>query len=281
MEAFTGVFGALSIFFLLQAVSGRRARRASALDLLGIGPTKNSVSLPHCRRLMSNGLEWLGRLARGRDVEAMERLLIESGFEYPVTRLQGMRLAFGITGVIASLPLGTAALLCGPALFGLGYHLPVIILKRRRRRRWERIGSDLPEVVDLMSVLCFSGESLFQALSHSTQACGHLSSQAELQEIVERIRFGQSTAEALRNAADHQCSELRRFSRVLLRAEEYGTPVADTLEELASEFKSARREKERVKAARGSVLILFPLVFLILPSFLLLTLGGMILGYGL
>ncbi|OFW59121.1 MAG: hypothetical protein A2W01_06590 [Candidatus Solincola sediminis] len=205
----------------------------------------------------------------------------ESGLQFSILHLQGMRLASGLLGILAVLPLGRTAILWAPALFALGYHLPIFLLKKRRKQRLARIGTELPEMVDLMAVLCFSGESLLQALAHSTAACAHLSSQAELQEIVDRIRFGEGTAEALRRASNHPCPELRRFSRVLVRAEEYGSPIADTLEELASEFKSARREKERVKAARGSVLILFPLVFLILPSFLLLTIGGMILGYGL
>jgi Flp pilus assembly protein TadB len=281
VEAFTGIFGALSIFFLLRSLASKRGRKALALELLGVQPEKDAKSLSRWRESLNLFLTWLGRSVPGRHADETEQLLLDSDFKNPASYLRGMRLAFGFFGFLAALPLGAPALFCGPALFAICYHLPVFLLKRRRKSRLEKIGSDLPEVVDLMSVLCFSGESLFQALSHATAACGHLSSQSELQEIVDRIRFGESTAQALKQAADHSCPELRRFGRVVARAEEYGAPVADTLEGLASEFKSARREKERVRAARASVLILFPLVFLILPSFLLLTVGAMILGYGL
>jgi tight adherence protein C len=155
----------------------------------------------------------------------------------------------------------------------------MMLLKKGCRRRWDRVARDLPEIVDLMAVLCFSGESLFTALRHSVSACANPFSRAEMERVLERIRLGESAAEALRRAADHPCREMRRFSRTLLRAEEFGAPVADTLEELAVELRNARRERERIRAARVSVLILLPLVFLILPSFLLLTVGGMILGY--
>ncbi len=282
MEASFAIFSVLSILFLLRFLSARASRRAFAFDAAGLAVEKRAFSLPsRLYGFFKDCIVRLGRLHPGRDSEGMEELIRETRLRFSVPYFQGLRLASGLLGVLASLPLHSAALLCGPLLFLLGYQLPVFLLKRRRKLRWARVGLDLPEIVDLMAVLCCSGESLLQALAHSTAACAHLSSQAELQEIMERIRFGESTAEALRQAADHPCPELRRFSRVLVRAEEYGSPISDTLEELASEFKAARRETERVKAARGSVLILFPLVFLILPSFLLLTVGGMILGYGL
>jgi tight adherence protein C len=179
----------------------------------------------------------------------------------------------------AFLPMGLAALPLAPLLFAAGYHLPVMALKRRCRRRWESLASDLPEVVDLMAVLCYSGESLLSAFRHAASASGNPCSRGEMERVLERVDLGESTVGALRFASDHPCREMRRFARTLIRAEEFGAPVADTLEELALELRNARREKDRARAARVSVLILLPLVFLILPSFLLLTVGGMILGY--
>jgi pilus assembly protein TadC len=99
-----------------------------------------------------------------------------------------------------------------------------------------------------------------------------------MESILDRMRLGESAAEALRRASAHPGRELRRFCRTLLRAGETGAPVADILEELAVEFRNGRREREKARASRISIYILFPLVFMILPSFMLLTLGGIILG---
>lgn len=281
MEAFTAVLGAISIFFFIQSVAARRFRRDSALAAAGLLDRPRPLTLPgRLRRSAGALILRLGKLLPAGDEEKAAALIAGCGFGFSPTYLQGLRLGCAILGLAVALPLGKALLILGPPFSALGYQLPVFYLKRRRKGRLERVGLELPEMVDLMAVLCFSGESLFQSLSHAVQACAHLSCQGELRKVVERVSFGQGIQEALLAVREHASPELRRFARVLLRGEEFGAPIAETLEQLASEFKSGRREKERVRAARGSVLILFPLVFMILPSFLLLTVGGMLLGYG-
>ena len=281
MDILTVVLAMASIIFLIEYLTQRAARRTSTLAAAGLAAPRGTAP-PMLARLLPvlrERLTWLGKTVSPRPGEDLERLIAESGARYSTFYFQGIRVSAGLAAAVLALPLGLAALPLIPVFFAFGYQLPVIILKRRRRLRMEKIASDLPEIVDLMAVLCFSGESLFQALRHSAAACGHLSSRDEIEFVLERIRMGESTAEALRHAVHHPCREMRRFSRTLLRAEEYGAPIAETLEELATELRSGRREKERVRASRASVFILFPLVFLILPSFLLLTVGGMILGY--
>lgn len=281
MELAVAFLAASSIFFLTMHLIQRASRRDAALSAVGMrsGGGENPAPRARLRPLLREQLGRLGRTAAPRPGPEIHTLLEEAGSEFPATYFQGMRVACALAAAAFSLPLGRAALMLAPLSSILAYHMPVFFLKRRRQRRWELIARDLPEVVDLMAVLCYAGESLFLALSHSVNACAHDLSRREIEAIVERIRLGESAAESLRRTAQHPCPELRRFSRSLLRAEEHGAPVAETLEELAGELRSGRREKERVRAARASVLILFPLVFLILPSFLLLTVGGMLLGY--
>lgn len=270
-----------SIIFLAAHASRGAERRARALTAAGLCGEKRAVPAlgPRIIPALRGGLARLGGMAPSRHAAELEALASESGTGLSVPCLQGIRICAGLAAAALAFPLGPAALVLAPALAALGYHLPVIHLKRKRRLRWERIARDLPEVADLMAVLCFSGESLLQALRHSATACSHPPARQEMEAVVERMRLGESTAEALGRAARHPCPELRRFGRTLLRAEEHGAPIADTLDELACELRAGRREKDRVRAARGSVLVLFPLVFLILPSFLLLTIGGMLLGY--
>jgi tight adherence protein C len=281
MDLITVSMAFISIMFFIEYLYQRASRRDAALSAAGLsGEPKATTSLrSRLRPTVRDGLTRLGNLAARWPGKDLEGLIKESGVGFSVPYLQGLRVGTGLAAALLLLPLGPGGLPLSPALFALGYHIPVIVLKRKRRLRWERLASDLPEVVDLMAILCYSGESLFLALRHSATACAHLSTRDEIEAVLERIHLGESIAEALRCVAHHPCREMRRFSRTLLRAEESGAPIAETLEELAAELRSGRREKERVRAARASVLILFPLVFLILPSFLLLTVGGMILGY--
>jgi len=270
-----------AVTFFFKHFSQRAARRSRALSAAGMVRPTRSLPLRRGRipRSLHNGLAWLGNHAVPRTGENLESLVTESGSGISAPYLQGLRLASGTAAALLTLPLGLMALLLAPLLFAVGFRLPVLLLKRKRRQRMEKLAFDLPEVVDLMAVLCFSGENLTHALKHSVHACGHPSSRAELDALIERMDLGESAAQALNHAAHHPCRELRRFGRTLIRADEHGAPIAETLEELAAELGSGRRERGRVRASRSSVLILFPLVFLILPSFLLLTVGGMILGF--
>jgi len=281
MDVAAAVFLAASIIFFARHLSLRDSRRAGTLAAAGLPDEKRSAPALRSRLLplLRGQLSRLGRMASPHPGSGIETLLAESGTAFSVPYFQGLRLAASLAAAVFSLFFGRAALLLAPVLVFSAYRLPVFFLKRRRSLQCERIASDLPEVTDLMAVLCFSGESLLQALRHSTAACAHTTSRREMEAILERIGLGESAAESLRRTARHPCPELRRFSRSLIRADEHGAPVTDTLEELANELRSGRREKEKIRASRASVFILFPLVFLILPSFLLLTIGGMLLGY--
>jgi len=281
MDVVTAMFAAIALVTLASRFAVRRARHSSVLVAAGLDKTGKSPSRPGFRLFstLEAGFARLGRAVSPRVGDDTLTLLEESASAWTPSFLQGLRTVSGALLAMASLPLGLAALPLAPVLFAAGYQLPVMALKRRRRRRWVMIASDLPEIVDLMAVLCFSGESLLSAFRHAVSAGGNPCSRGEMERVLEQVSMGESTIGALRLAADHPCREMRRFARTLIRAEEFGAPVADTLEELAVELRNARREKDRMRAARVSVLILLPLVFLILPSFLLLTVGSMILGY--
>ncbi len=281
MDLAAAAFAALALAALALRAARRRARRAFALSATAL-EDKEGPAARAALRLPPPPRAWVIRLGKAVSPEPGEEalaVLAGSGTGWSPHYLQGMRAAAGLSLAALCLPLGLPALALAPLLFAAGRRLPLLLLKRMAARRRERLARDLPEVVDLMAVLCYSGESLPSAFRHAASACSNPCSREEMERVLERIRMGESAAAALRAARDHPCREMRRFSRTLARAEEFGAPVADTLEELATELRNARREKDRVHAARVSVLILLPLVFLILPSFLLLTVGGMILGH--
>jgi len=280
MEAFIATLAALSVLSLCLHVLQGLHRKRSALSRLGMERPRPAAEPPGARVFpgIRQAVSFLGSLLPEKAEEETAILLEESGFGWDGPFFRGMRLASGLLAAALTLPLGSAFLFLSPLMFAAAYRAPLVILKRRARRWREGVASDLPEIVDLMAVLCFAGEGLHTALQHSLQACGHPSTRAVMEGIVERMRLGESASEALRHASAHPDRELRRFCRTLLRADETGAPVADILEELAVEFRNGRRERERARASRASIYILFPLVFMILPSFMLLTVGGIILG---
>jgi tight adherence protein C len=65
--------------------------------------------------------------------------------------------------------------------------------------------------------------------------------------------------------------DLRRTVAAMTRAETLGSSLADALTELADQVRAARRAAMGERARRAPVKMLFPLVFMVLPAFLLLT----------
>ena len=85
----------------------------------------------------------------------------------------------------------------------------------------------------------------------------------------ERAHAMSTTAPA---AAEHlDLPDLRRAAAVLTRSESIGSSLAEAVSELARESRETRRALVAERARKAPVKMLFPLVFLVLPAFLLLT----------
>jgi tight adherence protein C len=63
--------------------------------------------------------------------------------------------------------------------------------------------------------------------------------------------------------------DMRRLAAALERGQRLGAPLADQLRRLARDVRDERRARAEERARRAPVLMLFPLVFLILPAFVL------------
>ena len=72
--------------------------------------------------------------------------------------------------------------------------------------------------------------------------------------------------------------ELRAMADVLLASSRLGLPVVETLRGLAVEARDSRRREAEARARRLPVLLLFPVVCLTLPAFVLLTVAPLLLS---
>ena len=72
--------------------------------------------------------------------------------------------------------------------------------------------------------------------------------------------------------------ELRAMAEVLLASSRLGLPVVETLRGLALEARASRRRDAEARARRLPVLLLFPVVCLTLPAFVLLTVAPLLLS---
>lgn len=102
---------------------------------------------------------------------------------------------------------------------------------------------------------------------------------AELRRTVEEIDLGIPRSQALTNLAKRaEIAELESLVGVLVNAERFGIGVSGSLQTFSEEMRIRRRQAAEEQARRAPVKMLFPLVFLILPAFILLTVVPMLMS---
>jgi tight adherence protein C len=159
---------------------------------------------------------------------------------------------------------GTAA-----AMACAGFGLPEFLLARRAAALSRGAAEEVPTLIDLVSVCVTAGLSPPVALERAAESV-----RGPLRQSLERARrevaLGDSWRTALRGAADGMdLRDMRRLAAALERGQRLGAPLADQLRRLARDVRDERRARAEERARRAPVLMLFPLVFLILPAFVL------------
>lgn len=144
-------------------------------------------------------------------------------------------------------------------------------LVRRGRMRARRIARQLPFVADLMAFAVAAGETPVAAMARVADTCdGPLA--AEWRTGLADIRSGLPTASALQ-AVSARCGspEVERFIDGLVMALERGTPVAELLRAQAADARADQRRLLLEQAGRREIAMLVPVVFLILPTVVLIA----------
>ncbi|HZJ27170.1 MAG TPA: type II secretion system F family protein [Acidimicrobiia bacterium] len=144
----------------------------------------------------------------------------------------------------------------------------------RRRRRATRllqseIVRELPITIDLLGVAIAAGYTPYLALEVATRWAAPPTARL-LTGALEACRLGASFEQALDELADLQPA-LRPVSEALLASDRLGAPVGDSLGRLATTARADIRRRAEAHARTVPVRLLFPLVLLVLPAFVLLT----------
>jgi tight adherence protein C len=146
---------------------------------------------------------------------------------------------------------------------------------RRRRQAASALAGDVPVVVDLLAVAVGAGCTPYAAVEIAAQWCPPALSRP-MRAIVDEVRHGEAFERALRNAA-RATPALEATADALEQATRLGAPIAPTLARLAAEARADLRRAAEARARTIPVRLLFPLVFLVLPAFGLLTVAPVLL----
>jgi tight adherence protein C len=266
--------------FLLAALAG-----ATVWFTLGAVPRKDPAVVGRVAALsgvvsrspgngwpLTAALGYLGRSYPGTGTEANRELLAAGGITgVPVEVVRGLQLVLGAAGFLGGLALGPMAIVASPVGVLVGYRIPRTYLSSRSKRRKEELAAGLPDVVDLLAVCSHAGLNISLSLKRvAARAPGALG--REMQRVVEEIELGVPRSQALESLAERSgLPEVESLVRVLLNSERFGTQISASLETFSAEVRGRRKRSAEEQARRAPVKILFPLVFLILPAFILLT----------
>ncbi|MEO8293588.1 MAG: type II secretion system F family protein [Actinomycetota bacterium] len=161
--------------------------------------------------------------------------------------------------------------LLAPVVGLVAWRAPVFVAGRASRRRRARVDAELPQLLDLLAAASSAGLSASLSLRRAAGALeGPLAE--ELGSVFRAVDLGGRWREELGVTAERLAlPDLRRTVTALTRTETLGSSLATSMQELAERVRASRRAAVTERARTAPVKMLFPLVFLVLPAFLLLT----------
>jgi tight adherence protein C len=159
-----------------------------------------------------------------------------------------------------------------------GWMLPVLIAAKNRDRYLDEVRRALPGTADMLYAFVLGGKNLDQAFRGAAEAAVE-PLRSLLAQTVREMELGSTRAEVFERLIERcPLPELASLLRTLLEAERRGHPLAGTLEVFSREIRLRRRDHLRVKVAKAPLKLLAPLVFLILPASVILTVGPTLLA---
>ena len=210
----------------------------------------------------------VGRRLRGSRADAA---LATSGWTFTPARFAGLRLVTGGAGVLLGLLVPGPGPLIAPVLGLIGLRLPLLVAARAARRRRTAIDAEIPQLLDLLAAGSSAGLAAPLALRRATDGLqGPLA--GELRRTLDSVDLGARWRDELRALAGRLgLPDFTRAVAAVTRTESLGSSLAEATAELASTVRATRRAATTERARTAPVKMLFPLVFLVLPAFLLLT----------
>jgi tight adherence protein C len=248
----------------------------------------------------AEGTRWIERVARvmrpltklsvpeeGWEKSALRIRFMNAGWRNPATPAlyfaskSALALLFpGVAGlVLALLPgamTGSRVLFILLVAASCGYYLPNAVLDRLVKHRKREIFETIPDALDLLTVCVEAGLSLERSLVKVASEI-HIKSVTlaqELQLVLMEMRAGFSKEKALRNFALRiGLDDIDSLVAMLIQSERFGTSIGDALRVYSDNLRNKRRVIAEEAAAKIGLKLLFPLIFCIFPTLLMVLLG--------
>ncbi|QDQ16544.1 type II secretion system F family protein [Streptomyces spectabilis] len=271
------------------ACQGIRMYRAEAKlppDLavaLEVGATRVSAAGGAVDRLGMRFAPLVLRLMGPKRVAAKRRRIDMAGNPGGLTidRYAARRAVYGIFGLVLGLVfLTNAQPLFAAMTFAFGAMAADALIWQAIRERREVIDRTLPDFLDVLAVVVSAGLGFRQALDRVAEKYEGPWAD-ELRITLRQMDMGVSRRQAFDELRRRNSSEqVAQFVSALQQGEELGSPIAETLIQLATDMRRTDAQNSRRRAAKTiPKATLVTLVFM-LPATMILIAAGMFLGSG-
>jgi tight adherence protein C len=234
--------------------------------------------IPVLGTLFSPVFEALAQMLAGvlGGADVIERRLRQSGSIRSVEAFRSEQLVWGLLGVAVAVlaafgtPVGRSwpllVQVAAPVLAGAaGVLLRDLQLTRVANARLARMDSELPTILEFLTLSLAAGEGILDALRRVARSTsGELS--REFAGVIGDVHAGVSVTEALTALSRRmRLTSLSRFVDQVVGAIDRGSPLAEVLRAQAQDGREEAKRHLLEAAGKKEVAMMVPLVFLILP----------------
>jgi tight adherence protein C len=277
------LLGGLAVFFLAIGLAAiPMLRDAGPVERLGAGGRSEPAARTSVTaKLVENLAARLGpRLApslRASRREALARRLDYAGRPGGITvaRFMGRKAALAILlgpGLGGLLVLLGAQVWLIVLLAAIGWFGPDVYLSRAGRLRQEAIERMLPDFLDILAISVRAGLGYRYALRRVAESLGGPVGE-EMLIVLRQIDLGQDRREAFLALRERNKSDsLKSFVSAQLQAEELGVPLAEALNDIATDMRRIAHQNARRQAQRAGPRVSLLVTTLIVPGAMILIL---------
>jgi tight adherence protein C len=217
---------------------------------------------------------WVGSRAWARRLVRADQLaskIAAAGWRAHPDEVLGWKVIGGACGLVVGIAAPMPLVVATPVLAAAGFRGPDFLVAQAARGRSRQADQEVPQLLDLLAAASTAGLAAPLALRRAAAAVREPLA-GELRHVLAAVDMGARWRDELRAMAERLAlPDLRRAVLAVARTETLGSSLADALRELAEDVRDARRARAAELARKAPVKMLFPLVFMVLPAFLLLT----------
>lgn len=165
-----------------------------------------------------------------------------------------------------------------PVLGLVGFFYPDLWISGKIQERQKQVIMSMPFCVDMLALSVEAGLDFVAAMAKVNEKAKPNALTEEFENVIKEIRIGSSRADALRNLAWRiDLIQISSFCATLIAADSVGASIGPILKSLAVEIRQKKSAEVEKAGATAATKILFPMMFLIIPSVLLIVFAPIVL----